>query len=62
MKRFAVFCGESFYPVGGWRDFAGWFDTKEAAQAAQQGGQLDKVQDWYQIVDLTTGEIVDEKN
>lgn len=57
MKRYAVFSGENYYPCGGWSDFQGTFDTIEEARShiATQKDQ------WWQIVDLQTGLLVQEK-
>jgi len=56
---FALFAGENYYPAGGWQDLVGVFPTLEEAQAALQG--LDEYsREWYQIVDLAKGEMVEE--
>lgn len=34
VERYFVFCGESYYPAGGWHDFEGSYDTLDAAEAA----------------------------
>jgi len=34
MKRYFLFCLDTFYPAGGMKDFVGDFDTVEEAQAA----------------------------
>lgn len=59
MKRFLVFAGDTYYPMGGWSDFKGSFDSIDAAKdmllsdAAQRRGF-----DWVEIVDTDTEEIV----
>lgn len=53
MKKFLLFSGDNHYPMGGWRDFLGSFDTKEEAVAA-----VPLLNDWYQVVDLEAGKIV----
>jgi hypothetical protein len=55
MKRFALFTGSTYYPSGGWEDFKASFDTLVDALAAPR-------EDWYHVVDLTTGEIVKAGN
>lgn len=56
MKRYALFTFETYYPLGGWNDFKGTFDTvEEAVTAANQ-----RRRELYQIVDLTTGKVVVE--
>jgi hypothetical protein len=56
-KRFILFVGMTYYPSGGIADFFDTFDTKEAAEAAQdkwlkENGSLI----WTQIADLATGD------
>ena len=34
MKPYLLFCGDTYYPLGGWEDFKGSFDTLEDARAA----------------------------
>jgi hypothetical protein len=63
-KRYLVFAGLSYYAHGGWRDFIGSFD--DLPEANQAGLDTMKEDDracdpWYQIVDLTTGQIIEEK-
>lgn len=53
MKRYALFHGSHFYPSGGWKDFAGTFDSAEDAEAALENVLFSR--DWYEIVDLYTG-------
>lgn len=47
MKRYLLFCGENYYPYGGWEDFKDSFDTIEECRMARTG-------DWYQIIDTET--------
>ena len=56
MKRYALFAGYQYYPNGGWDDYQGSFDSVAEALKAL----TDITQQWYQIVDLTTGEQVEE--
>lgn len=55
MKRYLVFAGETYYPLGGWDDLRGRFDTVEDAVVAVTGKF-----DWWQVVDIETGEVVKE--
>lgn len=57
MDRFILFGGDNYYPAGGWQDYKGGFPNKEKAvrEAAAWGW------DWWQVVDTTSGEIVDER-
>lgn len=57
IKRYALFAGEDYYPAGGWKDFRGSYDTREEAEAAMQSLALDFLE-WFQIVDLQTGELI----
>lgn len=54
VKRFAVFSGAQFYASGGWSDFQSSHATLAEARRASKPG------DWWQIVDLTSGQIVEE--
>lgn len=36
MKRFILFAYSHYYPLGGWHDFRGAFDTIEEAVAARK--------------------------
>lgn len=64
MKRYALFAGHEYYPVGGWHDFQGTFDTieeaKEAARPQRIPGQPTSSWDWWHVIDLTTCEEVAE--
>ena len=57
MKRYLVFKGEFYYPVGGWEDYVATFDkfADADALAAQLEGQ-----EWSHIVDTTINAIVQE--
>lgn len=58
MKRFLLFAGMEYYPNGGWGDFRNSFDTLEEAKR-EILVEIVQGNDWYQIVDGRTGEIVD---
>ena len=55
-SKFLVFAGDDYYPAGGWYDQRGFFDSIEEARK-----NVPKNEDWYQIVDLNTLEIVEER-
>lgn len=55
MKRYARFFGDRYYPLGGWEDLDGTYDTIEEATVV-----LEPLQ-WYHIVDLETGVVVKEE-
>ncbi len=52
MKKYLLFGGSQYYPLGGWGDFAGSFDTIDLAviHAAGEGW------DWWQVIDSETGD------
>jgi hypothetical protein len=51
MKQYLVFVFDQFYPLGGWDDFVGSYDSIEEARRAALKRQIDV----YQIVDGQTG-------
>ena len=54
---FALFAGHNFYPSGGWDDHIATFATLEEAQHARNARS--HKYDWFQIVDLVKGEVVE---
>lgn len=59
MKRYLLFQGVLYYPSGGWSDFQGSFDTAE--EALEHLKTIHNLgENWWQIVDSTTGTIVKE--
>ncbi len=65
MRRFLLFMGDTYYPSGGWQDFKKSFDTMSEAVKAVSGATKDtdlgnSSWDWWQVVDLETGKMVDE--
>jgi hypothetical protein len=52
---FLLFAGDYYYPQGGWDDFRGAFGSLEAAQ--ETGQKLNR--DWWHIVNVSSGEIVE---
>lgn len=56
MKRFLLFCGMQYYPSGGWNDLRdkGYDTLEEALKAA-----ANRNADWWHIVDLNEGRIVE---
>ena len=48
MKRYLLFRGDQWYPLGGWDDFFGSYDTIEEAKAAGRACS----HDWWHIVDV----------
>lgn len=53
MKKFLLFAGETYYPLGGWEDLRGDFDSIEDARDKLSGHD-----DWYQIVDRHSGKVM----
>lgn len=62
IKRFMLFAYDAFYPSGGWSDFHGSFDTLDEAVAAWVALHQERLLDYYQIVDLHTGEEIEVSN
>jgi hypothetical protein len=58
MKRYLVFCGDNYYPCGGWHDFQKGFDT--VGEAKDYLLFLSNY-DWFQIVDAETMNVVSTK-
>lgn len=54
LKRYLVFTGSNYYPVGGWDDFKGSFDNQEEAIAFA----INRKDSWWQVVDLETGKVI----
>jgi hypothetical protein len=61
MKRYLVFAGQEYYPLGGWKDLIQDFDIiEEAREFLANFFDVDEntpVQ-WQQIVDTTSGQMV----
>jgi hypothetical protein len=51
MKRFLLFTGDQRYPLGGWRDLRGQFDTLQEALNADR-------RDWAHVVDTQDGRVI----
>jgi hypothetical protein len=49
-KRYLLFGGDIYYPTGGWDDFAGDFDTADAATAEGYRRKFD----WFHVIDRET--------
>lgn len=56
MKRFALFACDQYYPCGGWDDFKGSFDSVHDALTELATTSCD----WWHIIDLTSGEKIEE--
>lgn len=52
MKRFLVFAGSTYYPMGGWEDLITSYDTLEEALTCSALSD----EDWAEVVDLETGD------
>jgi hypothetical protein len=51
---FVLFAGDNYYPLGGWRDWAGTFPSKE--EAVTWAAQTRR--DWWHVLDVKRGSIV----
>lgn len=62
MKRFLLFAGDEYYPLGGWRDFAKSADSAEELmiEVEKLSVECDGGFFWFQIIDSETGEELDE--
>jgi len=58
MKQYALFGYDQYYPLGGWEDYKGSFDTPE--EAVTYAHAISYQQDYWQVVDLHTGSIVNQ--
>ena len=56
MKRFLIFAGDTYYPIGGWKDFRGSADTID--EAADMVYKIDGMVDWFHVVDSQTGRVI----
>lgn len=55
MTSYLLFCGETYYSLGGWRDFRGSFDSiEEAAFNFFSSNDWD----WMQVVDSESSSVV----
>ena len=54
-KRYWLFAGNDCYATGGVHDLEGSFDSVVEAEAGAQKLESDQ---WYHVVDITTGQIV----
>lgn len=57
VKRYIVFAGDCYYPLGGWKDLLDSFDDKGEAIASADA-DLNPGYTWAQVVDLHTGKII----
>lgn len=62
MDRYLLFAGQVYYASGGWRDYRGSFTDLVIAKlrAEELLNNEDAIFDWYHIVDVDSGEIVDQ--
>jgi hypothetical protein len=59
MKKYLLFGGDTYYPSGGWSDLKGTGD--EVIDLIEQVAMSQEIFGWWQIVDITTMEIVKAK-
>jgi hypothetical protein len=53
---YLLFCGDSYYPTGGWNDFKGSYKTLEEAINSSNDDN-----DWWHVVSTETWEIMMDK-
>lgn len=60
LRRYLIFCGDFYYPEGGWDDFRK--DTDSLDEAIRYCKDLieRRVADWCQIVDIHKGRVIKE--
>jgi hypothetical protein len=59
-KRFLLFGGNTYYPLGGWYDIYKGYDTlKEAVADAKQTFRDTPDYEWWHVYDKVTDEVVD---
>ena len=54
VRRFVLFAGDHYYPIGGWEDRKGSFDTADEAKAAYTPCEYG----WAHVADLQADAIV----
>lgn len=62
MSRYAVFSGNQYYPLGGFRDFVAAYETLSEAQEYYHETFKKSSDDWLQIVDLAQCAVVEWHN
>jgi hypothetical protein len=60
LKRYVLFGGYTYYASGGWRDMQDSYADLESAWAAAQELMKSDWNDWWQIVDVNSGLIVNQ--
>lgn len=62
MKRYLLFGGNNYYPLGGWGDFKESFDSIEEAKTVAEERIYSDCEywdlEWFHIVDTNTWETV----
>ena len=61
MKRYLVFAGFQYYPVGGMKDFAGDFDDLDEAVALMIAKMKEYGMAWGQVWDNQERELIKEE-
>lgn len=56
---YILFAGVSYRESGGMNDCAGWFESKTAALNFFNESDTCKSMDWYQILDMESGEYIE---
>jgi len=58
MKRFLLFAGSDYYPLGGWNDLAGAYDTAQEAVLAGVQRSESETFGFYHVLDCESWSIV----
>lgn len=53
-KRYILFSGEDYYPLGGWKDFVGVYETID--EATKAGESLSN--NWWEVVDIQAMQVI----
>jgi len=57
LKRYLIFAGDNYYPLGGWKDLHSSEDNKEIAEAVART-KAETSLTWAHVVDATTQQVV----
>lgn len=58
MKRYLAFSGTAYFPLGGWGDFDGEFDTIEEAKKTVEENCAKIIDAWGEVVDTEAKKVL----
>jgi len=58
LRRYLIFCGDYYYPKGGWEDFRKDTDNLDEATRYCKNLIERRVADWCEIVDIHKGRVI----